>query len=89
MPLLFIGVPDQNRADLLVALRKLDPADVEIVEGAAEPGDLALRVSDEMDTFLAASRVGQVLDAANEVAGRQLEAIATGEAGWGNPPTVI
>ncbi len=42
-----------------------------------------------MEMATAAERVGQILDAANEIAGRQLGAIATGEAGWGHPPQVI
>jgi len=59
------------------------------VENAAEPGDLALKVDDSMEPAIAAERLGQILSAANEIAGRQLGAIATGEAGWGNPPQVI
>lgn len=89
MPLLFIGVPPENRSDLLAALRQLELADAEIVENAAEPGDLALKVHDAMEPAAAAERVGQILDAASEIAGRQLGAIATGEAGWGDPPQVI
>lgn len=89
MPLLFISVPPENRSDLLAALRQLELADAEIVENAAEPGDLALKVDDAMEPAAAAERVGQILDAANEIAGRQLGAIATGEAGWGDPPQVI
>lgn len=89
MPLLFISVPSENRSNLLAALRQLELADAEIVENAAEPGDLALKVDDAMEPAAAAERVGQILDAANEIAGRQLGAIATGEAGWGDPPQVI
>lgn len=89
MPLLFIGVPRENRGDLLTALRQLELADAEVVENAAEPGDLALRMDDSMEPAVAAERVGQILSAANEFAGRQLGAIATGEAGWGDPPRVI
>lgn len=89
MPLLFIGVPPENRSDLLAALRQLELADAEVVENAAESGDLALKVDDSMEMATAAERVGQILDAANEIAGRQLGAIATGEAGWGHPPQVI
>ena len=89
MPLVFIGVPPENRSALIDSLRKLDPDGVEIVESAVEPGDLALRVDDMEEPFRTVERVGQILIAANEVAGRQLEAIATAESGWGNPPTVI
>lgn len=89
MPLIFIGVPNENRRVLLDALHKLDLDGAEIVEDSAEPGDLALRVDDAMEPAAAAERVGQILIAANEIAGRQLGAIATGEAGWGNPPTVL
>jgi hypothetical protein len=89
MPLVFIGVPPENRRDLLAALRQLELADAEVVENVAETGDLALKVDDLMEPVAAVERVGQILDAASEVAGRQLGAIATGESGWGNPPQVI
>lgn len=89
MPLLFVRVPAENRSDLLAALRQLELSDPEIVENAAEPADLALKVDDSMEPAAAAERVGQILEAANEIAGRQLEAIATGEAGWGDPPQVL
>jgi hypothetical protein len=89
MPLLFIKVPAENRNDLLAALQQLQLGDAEIVENAAEPGDLALKVDDSMEPAVAAERVGQILDAANETAGRQLGAIATGEAGWGGPPQIL
>ncbi|MGE5527385.1 MAG: hypothetical protein ACM3Q9_01825 [Methanosarcina sp.] len=89
MPLLFIRVPAENRNDLLAALQQLQLGDAEIVENAAEPGDLALKVDDSMEPAAAAERVGQILDAANEIAGRQLGAIATGEAGWGEPPQIL
>jgi hypothetical protein len=85
-----LGVPPENRSDLLKALRQLELADAEIVENAAESGDLALKVDDSMEMATAAERVGQILDAANEIAGRQLGAIATGETGWGgHPPQVV
>jgi hypothetical protein len=89
MPLLFLGVPPENRSDLLAALRQLELGDAELVENAAEPGDLALKVDDAMEPAAAAERIGQILDAANEVAGRQLGAIATGESGWGDPPKLV
>lgn len=89
MPLMFIRVPPENRSDLLAALRQLELTDAEIVENAAEPGDLALKVDNSMDPFAAAERVGQILSAADEIAGRQLETLATSEAGWGDPPQVI
>lgn len=89
MPLMFIRVPPENRSDLLAALRRLELADAEIVENAAEPGDLALKVDNSMDPVAAAERVGQILSGADEIAGRQLETIATGEAGWGDPPQVV
>lgn len=89
MPLVFIGVAPENRSDLLAALRQLELADTEIVENAAETGDLALKVDDLMEPAAAVERVGQILDAANEIAGRQLGAIGTGESGWGHPPQVI
>jgi len=89
MPLMFLRVPPENRSDLVASLRQLDLADAEVVENAAEPGDIALKVDDLMDPVAAAERVGQILDAANQVAGRQLGAIASGEAGWGDPPQVI
>jgi len=89
MPLVFIGVAPENRSDLLTALRQLELADAEVVENAAETGDLALKVDDFMEPAAAVERVGQILDAANEIAGRQLGAIGTGESGWGHPPQVI
>jgi len=89
MPLMFISVPSENRNDLLMALQQLELTDAELVENAAESGDLALKVHDSMEPAIAAERVGQILDAANEIAGRQLGAIATGESGWGDPPQII
>jgi len=82
MPLLFIGVSPENRSDLLSALRGLELVDAELVENAAESGDLALKVDDSMEPAAAAERVGQILDAADEIAGRQLGAIEPPRLSW-------
>lgn len=89
MPLLFIAVPPENRSTLLAALAEVIPEDVDLVTDLPEPGDVALRINSVEDPYVAASRVGQILEAADTATGRRLGAIATGEAGWGNPPRVI
>jgi hypothetical protein len=88
MPLVYISVPPENRTDLIAALRKLELKDGDLIEDSPESGDLAISFKD-VDPFVAAEATGRLLIAASEVAGRQLGAIATGEAGWGDPPQKI
>lgn len=83
MPLLYINVPEANRADLVAALKQLNPSDAEVVEETDQPGSPGLRFDDMVDPTRAAHRVGDILDAAQEIAGRPLGAFASTEVGWG------
>ena len=89
MPLLFLSVPPENRSALLDALAAVVPDDVAVVTDHPNPGNIALSIGSLEDPFLAASRVGEILEAADKSAGRRLGAIATGETGWGDPPEIL
>jgi hypothetical protein len=82
MPIVSLSVPDDQHADLLDALKRLGATDAEVVEDTGEPGRIGLRFAESVDQRTAAHRAGQIIDGANEIAGRKFDVHGTTEAGW-------
>jgi hypothetical protein len=79
MPIGLITIPDHEREDFLDALRKLDLVDGELVEDVPDnPGTVGINFAYSSNPQMAAERIGQVVDGANEVAGRVFHAVAGG-----------
>jgi hypothetical protein len=79
MPIALISIPDDQRSDFLDALGKLDlPAGAVVEDVPDNPGSMGIDIEDSEDPSRAAERVGQIIDAANEVAGRAFHAVGGG-----------
>lgn len=71
MTLVCLTVPDRHRAALLEELEKItDPANVEIVEHPAEPGDVGLRFDDSIGVVSAVERTNALLKEGGKLAGK-------------------
>ena len=79
MPIGLISIPDDQRDDFIAALKQLDLSDGEFVENVPDnPGTVGINFEFVSDPQWAAERLGQIVDAANQVAGRTFHAIGGG-----------
>jgi hypothetical protein len=79
MPIGLISIPDDERDDFVAALKQLDLPDGELVENVPDnPGTVGINLESASDPQWAAERLGQIVDAADQLAGRTFRAIGSG-----------
>ena len=79
MPIGLISIPNDQRRDFIAALKQLDLSDGELVEDVPDnPGTVGINFAFSADPQWAAERLGQIVDAANEVAGKTFHAVGGG-----------